>query len=304
MRNFTPSYLNFSGRKLASIKDELFEFLRNCKLCPRSCCVNRLESEVGFCKTALYSRVSSFNLHFGEEPELVGRGGSGTIFFSFCNLGCIYCQNHTISHSGEGRELDGSDLALIMLRLQTMGAHNINFVTPTHVLPQILEALIIAKDKGLRLPLVYNSGGYDSGEVLEKIEGIFDIYMPDAKYSEDENSRKYSLAEDYWDVCRKAIIEMHHQVGDLVTDSRGIARRGLLIRHLVLPNGAAGSFRVIDFIAEHISKDTCFNIMDQYRPCYKAYMHRELSRRITVQEYKEVIDYAYEKGLRRGFQLK
>ena len=188
-----------------------------------------------------------------------------------------------------------------MLYLQSQGAHNINLVSPTHVLPQIVEALIIARNKGLRLPLVYNSGGYDSQQVLKMAKGVFDIYMPDMKYSDNKLAEKYSLVEDYWEVCQEAVLEMHRQVGDLVIDSQGVAQRGLIIRHLVLPNNISGSFKVIDFIAEEISKNTYLNIMDQYWPCYKAYNFSELSRKITLKEYKEVVDYALKRGLKRGF---
>ena len=301
MENFTPSYLQLSSASLEKIKDSLLKLLGECVICPRNCKVNRLRGEKGFCRTARFPRVFSFNLHFGEEPELVGRGGSGTIFFSFCNLACQYCQNYTISQLGEGEEIDSEELAKIMLYLQTQGAHNINLVSPTHILPQIIEALVIARNKGLRLPLVYNSGGYDSKQVLKIVEGVFDIYMPDMKYSDNKLAEKYSLVEDYWEVCQEAVLEMHRQVGDLVIDSQGVAQRGLIIRHLVLPNNISGSFKVIDFIAEEISKNTYLNIMDQYWPCYKAYNFSELSRKITLKEYKEVVDYALKRGLKRGF---
>ena len=214
----------------------------------------------------------------------------------------MYCQNYSISQSGEGRETSALELASIMLKLQDSGAHNINFVTPTHVLPQIVEALIIARDKGLSLPLVYNSAGYDTGEILDKVEGIFDMYMPDVKYSDEENGQKYSFAKDYWEVCKKALISMHRNVGDLIVDQDNIAQRGLIVRHLVLPGNISGSLRIIDFIVENLSKNAYVNIMDQYRPCHEAYMYKELSRSITAKEYQEVVDYALQKGLRRGFK--
>ncbi|MFC1514734.1 radical SAM protein [Candidatus Omnitrophota bacterium] len=302
MSVFLPGYLRLSRKDLVSIKDELIGSLGQCRICPRNCGVDRLKEERGYCKTGRLSPVSSANLHFGEEPELVGTAGSGTIFFSFCNLGCIYCQNHTLSHLGEGTIASASLLAGMMLSLQNLGAHNINFVTPSHVLPQIIEALCAARDKGLCLPLVYNSGGYDSAEVLRRLSGIFDIYMPDVKYSDDALAEKYSQAPGYWGFCQEALLEMHRQVGDLVCDRSGIAQRGLLIRHLVLPGGLAGSGTIIDFITARISKDTYLNIMDQYRPCHKAYAHPELMRRITQDEYNEVIAYALEKGLQRGFK--
>lgn len=303
MKQFIPGYLKISDSKMHKMKQELFERLKSCTICPRLCRVNRLKNELGFCKTGRFVNISSYNLHFGEEKELVGTNGSGTIFFSFCNLECIYCQNYTISHLGEGSKVGVAELSSIMLRLQRAGAHNINFVTPTHILPQIIEALIMAKDNGLTIPLVYNSGGYDSQEVLELAEGIFDIYMPDAKYSDNSTALRYSLVNDYWQVCKKALIKMHRQVGDLTVDDRGIAQRGLLIRHLVLPNNVAGSFKILDFIAESISLNTYVNIMDQYRPCCKACNFREISRPITSQEYEDVTRYAAGIGLRRGFHL-
>lgn len=298
----SPSYLGlYEQGKLEDIKDKLLKELEGCVLCPRNCKVNRIKGEVGFCKTARFAVVSSFNLHFGEEPPLVGRGGSGTIFFTWCNLGCIYCQNYSISHLGEGSEVKPDELAALMLSLQKRGAHNINFVTPTHVIAQIIEALIIAIEKGLRLPLVYNSGGYDKLSTLKEIDGVFDIYMPDAKYSDEHFSHKYSSAKDYWQVCQDALLEMHRQVGDLVMDGYGIAKRGLLVRHLVLPNRVAGSFKVLDFIAKKISKDSYVNIMDQYHPCFKEYSIKELSRRIAQQEFNEVLEHAANISLHRGF---
>jgi len=298
----TPSYIRLhEKRKLAAIKDKLLKKLENCDLCPRDCKVNRLEGELGFCKIGRFAAVSSFDLHFGEEPPLVGRGGSGTIFFTCCNLGCIYCQNYSISHLGEGSEIAPTELAEVMLSLQKRGAHNINFVTPTHVVAQIVEAIIFAVEEGLRLPLVYNSGGYDKLSTLNEIDGIFDIYMPDAKYSDEDFSFKYSGAKNYWQVCQKALLEMHKEVGDLVIGEGGIAKRGLLIRHLILPNRVAGSFEVLDFIANRISKNSYVNIMDQYHPSFKGYSIKELSRRIAQGEFEEVLKHAGSLGLHRGF---
>jgi len=300
-----PLYIKlYEKGKLLAIKDNLLKRLKSCQLCPRDCKVNRLKDEVGFCKTGRFAVVSSYNLHFGEEPPLVGKGGSGTIFFTWCNLGCLYCQNYTISHLGEGRQVKTAELAEIMLYLQKQGAHNINFVTPTHVVTQIIEALILAVEKGLKLPLVYNSGGYDESSTLKEIDGIFDIYMPDAKYSDGHFSFRYSKAKDYWQVCQDALLEMHRQVGNLVMDEYGIAKRGLLIRHLVLPNRIAGSFKVLDFIAKSISKDSYVNIMEQYRPCFKAYAFEELSRGIIKEEFDEVLEHAEKLGLHRGFYQK
>jgi putative pyruvate formate lyase activating enzyme len=297
-----PSYIElFKSGKLEKIRDSLNGYLKECTLCPRNCKVNR-KKEIGFCRTKDKAIVSSFFLHFGEEPEIVGRGGSGTIFFSYCNLGCIYCQNYTISHLGEGKEVTPHMLAEIMLTLQREGAENINFVTPTHVIAQILEALCIAVKNGLNIPLVYNCGGYEKLETLKLIEGVFDIYMPDIKYSDNKIAHKFSSALNYWDIAKEAIKEMHRQVGDLVIED-GTVKKGLLIRHLVLPNHLAGSFKILDFVKEKISPHTYINIMDQYHPCYKANNFLELSRRITLEEYKEVIDYAKKIGLYRGFYM-
>ncbi|MCD6228300.1 MAG: radical SAM protein [Candidatus Omnitrophica bacterium] len=296
-----PSYLQLYRKgKLEEIKNRLTQSLENCNICPRNCGVNRLKGEVGFCKTTHLAKVDSFFLHFGEEPELVGRGGSGTIFFSWCNLGCIYCQNYPISHLGEGREVSKEELAEMMITLQDNGAENINFVTPTHVVPQIVEALSLAVQKGLSLPLVYNCGGYESVETLKVIEGVFDIYMPDVKYSDDSVASKLSSAPNYWEVVKEVLKEMHRQVGDLVIIG-GIAKKGLLIRHLVLPSRLAGSFKILDFIKEEISVDTYINIMEQYRPCFNAHYIKELSRRPTIEEFKEVLDYARKLGFYRGF---
>jgi putative pyruvate formate lyase activating enzyme len=298
------SYIElYKQGKLEEIRDTLIENLKTCTLCPRNCRVNRLEGEVGFCNTKRLGRVSSYFLHFGEEKELVGRGGSGTIFFSYCNLGCLYCQNYTISHFGEGREVSAEELAKMMLILQKQGAENINFVTPTHVITSIIEGLCIAVGKGLTLPLVYNCGGYEKVETLKLIEGVFDIYMPDIKYSDSNIAAQFSFASNYWQVAKEAIKEMHRQVGDLVVE-KGKAKRGLLIRHLVLPNRLAGSFKILDFVREDISLHTYVNIMQQYYPCYRAYEFKELRRKVTFDEYLEVIEYARERGLSRGVSFR
>ncbi len=289
------AYLILPQEKLERVKDYLLERLKECDLCPRCCRVNRLKEEKGFCETGRFAVVSSAFLHFGEERELVGRGGSGTIFFSYCNLKCIYCQNYTISHLGEGRVVSAEELSSLMLYLQHEGAENINFVTPTHVIAQIVEALCIAIEKGLRLPLVYNTGGYDRGDILKLLDGIFDIYMPDIKYSSNKVGKELSEAGNYWEIVKEAVVQMHQQVGDLKVED-GVAQRGLLVRHLVLPNRLAGSFCVLDFIKE-LSPLTFVNIMDQYRPCYRAREIQELGRRITSEEYEEVLDYARKTGL-------
>jgi putative pyruvate formate lyase activating enzyme len=297
--DFIPSYLKLSRQILQDKTEEALQRLEECNLCPRECGVNRTAGEVGFCRTADLPIVSSWGPHFGEEPPLVGRGGSGTIFFTHCNLHCLFCQNYTISHLGEGQEVSFEKLASIMLSLQAMGCHNINLVTPTHQVPMILKALMIAIDGGLRLPIVYNCGGYESLDTLRLLEGIIDIYMPDFKYSDPEVSKKYSLAEDYPERAKAALREMHRQVGDLKINPDGIAERGLLVRHLIMPEGLAGTKEVVKFIAEEISKDTYINIMDQYHPCFKAFEHPPLDRRITPREFEEALNLARKAGLRR-----
>ncbi len=295
-----PAYLDLHARGiLARRVRTAIEVLRSCVICPRMCKVNRLEGELGFCRTGRHAMVSSFNPHFGEEAPLVGRGGSGTIFFTHCNLLCLFCQNYDISHLGIGDEVDARLLARMMIRLQEEGCHNINFVTPTHVVPQILEALPVAIEAGLRVPLVYNTGGYDRVETLRLLDGIVDIYMPDIKFMDTETAGRLCNAPDYPEIVRAAIREMHRQVGDLTTDPDGIAERGLLVRHLVMPSGLAQTREAMEFLASEISKETYVNVMDQYRPCGEAHTHRDLSRRITQQEYAEAVEAARKSGLRR-----
>lgn len=296
---FTPAYLKLSKEKLWEKVRLAQEILKSCTLCPRNCKVDRTKGERGVCKTGDKPYVSSWNPHFGEERPLVGRHGSGTIFFSQCNLRCIFCQNWTISHLGEGREITFERLAEIMIELQKIGCHNINFVTPTHQMPIILHSIALASEKWLRLPIVYNCGGYESLEAIKILDGIVDIYMPDFKYSDSEMALRYSKAKDYPQVAKEVIKEMHRQVGDLIIDERGIALRGLLVRHLVLPEGVAGTKEVVRFIAEEISKDTYINIMEQYYPCYKAFENPPLDRRITEKEYAEAIKMAINAGLKR-----
>lgn len=280
---------------------ELRDLLRECTLCPRECGARRLDGKYGVCRTTDQVFVSSFGPHHGEEAPLVGTHGSGTIFFSSCNLKCLYCQNYTISHLRFGEPMTANQLAEIMLALQRRGCHNVNLVSPTHVVPQIVEALVIAVGRGLSIPIVYNCGGYESLHTLKLLENIVDVYMPDIKYASNAHAKKYSGADDYWDVVRPAIAEMHRQVGDLRINGHGVAVRGLLIRHLVLPNRIAGSKDVLDFVAKEISPNTYVNIMDQYRPAYKVRELKELNRPISVQEYYEVITYARQLGLHRGF---
>lgn len=294
-----PSYLNLSKGKLEKRIEELFKTLENCEICPRKCHINRLKSEKGVCQLGALPMVSAFNSHFGEESPLVGKFGSGTIFFTSCNLSCIYCQNYEISQLRIGTEVSFKKLSQMMISLQERSCHNINLVTPTPQVPQIIKALSFAIEKGLKIPLVYNTSSYDSIEVLKLLDGIIDIYMPDARYSDDKIALKYSNAPDYFEIMKKAIKEMHHQVGDLIVNGEGIAQRGLLVRHLVLPNDLAGSERIFEFIIREISKDTFLNIMDQYRPYYKAFEFPELSRRITDEEYQMTIRLAQKFGLRR-----
>ena len=298
-----PGYINLHRTgKLKDRIEKLYAILKSCTLCPRKCRVDRTKEKTGYCRSGVNPVVSGIAPHFGEEPELVGRGGSGTIFLTGCNLGCIYCQNYDISHLGKGSEISVKEMAEAMLHLESLGCHNINFVTPTHFVPQIVSSLDIACKKGLHIPLVYNCGGYENVETLQLLEGIIDIYMPDIKYSDNTLAEKYSNAPDYFERCREAIKEMHNQVGDLEVVSEGgysLAVKGLLVRHLVLPENISGSEKVLKFIAEEISKNTCINIMDQYRPCYKAADFKELNRRPTLQEYNSVVDLAKRLGLNR-----
>lgn len=280
---------------------QAYGLLESCKLCPRKCGLNRLKGELGFCKAGLAPMVSSFHAHFGEEPPISGYNGSGTIFFTYCNLKCIFCQNYPISHMGEGREVNIEELAGMMLKLQKQGCHNINFVTPTHYMPQILEAIFLAKEKGLKVPLVYNCGGYESLESLKILDGIIDMYMPDMKYSDSSVAKKFSSAPDYFEVSKNAVKEMHSQVGDLIVE-KGISKKGLLIRHLVLPDGLAGSEAIFDFIVKEISPHTYVNIMAQYYPCHLAHKFPEINRRITHREYIDALKLAKEKGLSGGFK--
>jgi len=276
---------------------QLWQMMNPCVLCPRNCRVNRSGGKIGFCGIPDMPIVSSIGPHFGEETVLVGQGGSGTIFFAGCNLGCVFCQNYDISHLRHGQEVTIEELAGFMLDLQNYGCININFVTPTHVAPAIAAGIDIARKKGLNLPTVYNSGGYDSVETLKLLDGYMDIYMPDMKYSDDTAAKELSGASDYPKVNFAAVKEMHRQVGDLQLNENGLAKRGLLVRHLVLPNGLAGSFKIIDFLAEQVSRSTAINIMDQYRPCYKASSHNSINRIPTPDEIEQVRQYTLKKGL-------
>ena len=273
--------------------------LECCELCPRRCRVNRLQGETGICRTANEAAVSSYGPHFGEEAPLVGSQGSGTIFFTHCNLRCMFCQNYTISQLDDGKPASKGEIARMMLALQQRGCHNINFVSPTHVVPQILEALQVAAGLGLSIPLVYNSGGYDSMETLKLLDGIIDIYMPDMKYSDDMNARRFSGVKEYPSVNQAAVKEMHRQVGDLELDEHGVAKRGLLVRHLVLPNGIAGTEGVVRFLAQEVSLNTYLNVMAQYYPSHRAFKIPVLSRPLTREEFAQAVKLAREHGLER-----
>ncbi len=298
---FEPAYLALqSSGELQRRVERAWRHLENCDLCPHYCHINRRETVRGaVCRTGEKAVVHSFGPHHGEEGPLRGINGSGTIFFSWCNLRCVFCQNWDISQKGLGRETTPQGLATLMLELQEQGCHNINFVSPSHVVAQILAAVALAAAQGLHLPLVYNTGGYDSPEALALLDGVIDVYMPDMKYGDSTSARCYSRVRNYVEVNQAAIREMHRQVGDLVLDADGIAQRGLLIRHLLLPNDLANTETVLAFIAREISPDTYLNLMDQYHPCYRADEHPLLNRCISSAEYRRAQALAAQYGLRR-----
>jgi len=299
-RSFEPAYLKLliSG-ELGDRVAEAYDHLNRCDICPRQCAVDRHAGVLGVCRIGLNAKVSSYGPHLGEEDPLRGWKGSGTIFFTRCNLKCQYCQNHDISQTDAGDEVEPEDLAVIMLELQASGCHNINLVSPTHVVPQILAAVLIAAQAGLRLPLVYNTGGYDSVTTLRLLDGVIDIYMPDMKYANAEIALRYSIIRDYPENNRAAVREMHRQVGDLQIDERGLATRGVLVRHLVLPNNLAGTGEIMRFLAEEISPNTYLNLMDQYHPAYNAHLYPKLNRPIKSQEYEIVVSQARTAGMIR-----
>lgn len=300
--NVRPRYLSLSRESFSRKTEELHKRLKSCGLCGNRCGVNRIEGVKGRCGAGVNMKVSSVQAHFGEETPLVGRSGSGTIFLSNCPMKCVYCQNWRISQKGVGTEKTEEEVAELMLDLQERGCHNVNWVTPTHYVPQLVKSLRIAKEGGFETPVVYNTGGYDDPEVIELLDGIVDIYMPDVKYGSDKKGEKYSNVGNYWDVVRKNLKEMHNQVGDLKVDGEGIARRGLLVRHLVLPNGIAGTEKVLRFIARDISQDSYVNIMDQYYPRYRAEEYDGLRRKVKRKEVEDAKQRARELGLHRGFQ--
>jgi putative pyruvate formate lyase activating enzyme len=276
-------------------------WLQHCVVCPHECGTDRSREPGDFCRATDRARVVSFGPHFGEEPPLVGTGGSGTIFFGRCNLQCVYCQNADISQADSGEEFSAQGLADIMLRVQAMGCENVNVVSPTHDTPQILDALDLAASHGLRVPLVWNTGTFEQLATLRLLDGVVDVYLPDTKYADPQVGRRLSGIDDYPQRMRVALREMHRQVGNLVTDTRGVAVRGLMVRHLVLPGGLAGTAGIMRFIAEELSPDTYVNVMGQYRPAYRAWEYPEIARRVTAEEVAEAVCLAREAGL-RGLQ--
>ena len=294
-----PVYLQLSDKDFKKRIKELYSILNACTLCGHKCKVDRAY-EKGICNSGISLKISSVFSHFGEERPLVGTHGSGTIFLSNCNCKCVYCQNFDISHLGKGEELSEEEIACKMVYLQEIGCHNINWVSPTHFVPQLVKSLFTARERGLKIPIVYNTGGYDSTYLIKMLSGIIDIYMPDIKYGNNKDAFKYSGAKNYWDIVRNSVKEMHKQVGDLIIDDFGLARRGLIIRHLVLPNDIAGSDEVLKFIADEISRNSYVNIMKQYTPYFKAQDYKELARGITDGEYRRVLNKAKELGLRRA----
>lgn len=279
-----------------------YRLLEQCRVCPRECGVNRLKNDKrGFCRSGLNPVLASVSAHHGEEPPISGTKGSGTIFFTNCNLKCVYCQNYPISQMGNGEERTAAEVACQMLWLQEQGCHNLNLVTPTHFMPQILKSLALAQERGFNLPIVYNTSGYESAEALRLLDGIVDIYLPDMRYSDNAAAMKYSVAPHYPEINRAAIREMYRQVGNLELDEKGIAKRGLIVRHLVLPGGISGTESVMKFLAEEISKDVYISLMSQYFPAYKAAEFKELSRRITAEEYEEAHEIMGKYGLENGW---
>lgn len=297
-----PSYLDaFKAGTLHEKSETAAQLLLNCAICPRRCSINRLKDEKGFCQTGKNSVVCSYFPHHGEEPVLSGTKGSGTIFFSHCNMRCLYCQNYSFSQQKEGREVEIDELADCMLALQNLGCHNINFVTPTHVMPQILQALIRAIELGLNIPLVYNTSGYELPEMIRLLDGIIDIYLPDMRYADNVHALKYSLAPHYVELNRDSVKEMFRQVGRATFDEKGIITRGVIIRHLVLPHDISGTQDICAFIAKEISTETYISLMSQYFPAFKAKQNPPLERRITLEEYESAIDAMNKYGLHNGW---
>ena len=297
--SYRPGYISlYRSGELRKRGEALWEMLKDCRLCPRECRVNRIKRERGFCKATSTLRVASYSPHFGEERPLVGVGGSGTIFLSLCNLGCVFCQNWDISHKGAGTDCEIADLAGMMLQLQETGCHNINVVTPTHFSPHLFLALDLAASSGLRIPLVYNTSGWERKEILEILDGVVDIYLTDFKYMDAQHAATYSNdAADYPDVTRSALIEMNRQVGVARPEKNGIIYKGLMIRHLVMPNNVSGSMAAMEWIADHLPLETYVNIMIQYRPAYRAHLYPEIDGYVSRDFYKEVVTGARNLGL-------
>lgn len=281
--------------------EQAYRLLEPCGLCPRRCKANRLKNEKGFCGVGALPIVCSSMPHHGEEPPISGTKGSGTIFFSYCNLKCVYCQNYPFSQEGEGEEASIEKLSTFMLKLQERRCHNINLVTPTHVMPQILKALSLAIEKGLSIPFVYNTSGYELPEIIRLLDGIIDIYLVDMRYAESSHSKKYSFAADYPECNRQALKEMYRQVGDAQFDENGIMQKGIIVRHLVLPNRISGTETIMKFLSEEISKNTYVSLMSQYSPYYRAYTYPEIARRITAEEYDEAMQCLKKYGLGNGW---
>lgn len=297
-----PIYLDsYNNGTLKTLADRAYKMLESCCICPRKCKVNRLKNETGFCKTGLLPRVCSFMAHQGEEPPISGLHGSGTIFFSYCNMKCVYCQNYEFSQLGQGRETTLEELATYMVELQQMGCHNINLVTPTHIMPQILKALLIAIPKGLKIPIIYNTSGYELAPIIKLLEGIVDIYLPDMRYADSEQSTKFSFAPSYPKYNQEAVKEMHRQVGIAEFDEHGIIKKGVILRHLVLPHNVSGTEKIMQFIADKLSQQTYISLMSQYLPYYKAHLCREISRRLTDEEYEDAKNMMEKYGLHNGW---
>lgn len=297
-----PVYLKaYNDGSLLRVIKEGFKILESCSICPRKCRVNRLKNQIGFCKTGLLPKVYNFMPHHGEEPPISGKSGSGTIFFSNCNMACLYCQNYEFSQSGQGKEAGFEELSDYMLQLQEMGCHNINLVTPTHVLPQILKALFIAVPQGLKIPIVYNTSGYELPEIIRLLELIVDIYLLDMRYSDDKMSIEYSSAPDYHFYNQNSAKEMYHQTGIARINEQGIMERGLIIRHLVLPNNISGTDKIMEFISGDLSQDIYISLMSQYLPCYKADKIPELCRRLSYEEYDSAQEVMHRYGLYNGW---
>ena len=297
-----PSFLAiYRNKELNKKVNQAIDLLNHCCLCPRKCGVDRIKDKKGFCITGYQARVFSYTSHFGEEPPVSGCRGSGAIFFSGCNMACVYCQNYQFSQQGIGRELSCEQLAKIMLKLQDLGCHNINLVTPTHVMPQILKALLFAASLGLRIPIVYNTSGYELPEMIKLLEDIVDIFLVDMRYAEAEMSKRYSNASDYPEYNQAVVKQMHKQVGTAKINKQGLIEKGIIIRHLVLPGNISGTEKIMRFIAEQISPQTYVSLMSQYLPCYKANNYPELHRRISEEEYARAKNLMLKFGLSNGW---